>query len=574
MSLMGLLLDSTIKISLILLLALAGCALLRRRSASVRHWLLSAAIACAAITPALTLVMPPWRLPIDIDTSTVTTPAEQVRAETHVSPLQQAHQTPMGRTSAATATSTAISRSTSLSTTSASAFVLRAIWLPGVAISLLLLIAGFARLAAIASRAQRVRDANWLDITNVIARRHGLRRQVVLLQSHHPALLATWGWLRPKVLLPAAAQDWTDHRIRIVLSHELAHVRRGDWPLQMLAEVLRSMYWFNPLLWIVCRRLRHESERACDDEVMGLGVEGAEYAEHVVDLARAFGAHRRAAIAPPALAMARSSGLERRIRAMLDGHIDRQPITRRTRLAMVGALATFTILVAGISAANVQTSGARFSGSVVDITGAGIANATVVLTSLETDTSQLATSDQDGRFHIELPAGHYILKTTAQGFAPLQDTEVDLAAGRHMQRNITLQLGAVRETITLTASNTPGTLPRQLYGTPDPEVEAKIKAFRNRSHNDAIQPPTKLKDVKPVYPKAARSAGLQETVIVEARIATDGSVTDAHALSPMNPELGEAAVEAVRGWQYRPTLLHGVPVETQMTVSIDFRLDQ
>ncbi len=103
---------------------------------------------------------------------------------------------------------------------------------------------------------------------------------MTLLESTHPSLLVTWGLARPKVILPAAAAAWTDERARVVLSHELAHIRRGDWIVQLSAELLRAFYWFNPLLWIACRRLRLESEHACDDEVMSRGVEGTDYATH------------------------------------------------------------------------------------------------------------------------------------------------------------------------------------------------------------------------------------------------------------------------------------------------------
>ena len=144
-----------------------------------------------------------------------------------------------------------------------------------------MLLVGFGRLTWLASRAEPLRHGAWRDLAQDIARQYGLRRPVVLLQSDHPTLLVTWGWLRPKVILPAGARDWTADRVRVVLCHELAHIRRGDWAAQMTAELLRSVYWFNPLIWIASRRLRRESEQACDDEVLNLGIDGPEYARHL-----------------------------------------------------------------------------------------------------------------------------------------------------------------------------------------------------------------------------------------------------------------------------------------------------
>jgi beta-lactamase regulating signal transducer with metallopeptidase domain len=91
-----------------------------------------------------------------------------------------------------------------------------------------------------------------------------------------------------------------------VLGHELAHIRRSDWLVQLLAEVLRSVYWFNPVVWIACRRLRLESEQACDDAVLEMGVEGGAYATELIDLARAFKSQQ---MFLPAAAIARSSSL-------------------------------------------------------------------------------------------------------------------------------------------------------------------------------------------------------------------------------------------------------------------------
>jgi beta-lactamase regulating signal transducer with metallopeptidase domain len=144
----------------------------------------------------------------------------------------------------------------------------------------------------------------WSEVAVELSEGYGLKRPIALLQSDHPSLLVTWGIARPKVILPVSAQAWPDDRIRVVLTHELAHISRGDWLVQVSAELLRAIYWFNPLLWIACRRLRLESEHACDDEVMRRGVGGPDYAGHLVELARAL--HQRRHIWFPA-AMARPS---------------------------------------------------------------------------------------------------------------------------------------------------------------------------------------------------------------------------------------------------------------------------
>lgn len=79
-----------------------------------------------------------------------------------------------------------------------------------------------------------------LSVEIATASRLGLTRPGRLLQSDHPTLLSTWGFVWPRVMLPAGAQAWEDDRRRVVLAHELAHVRRGDWATQLCADVLRG----------------------------------------------------------------------------------------------------------------------------------------------------------------------------------------------------------------------------------------------------------------------------------------------------------------------------------------------
>jgi TonB family protein len=86
-----------------------------------------------------------------------------------------------------------------------------------------------------------------------------------------------------------------------------------------------------------------------------------------------------------------------------------------------------------------------------------------------------------------------------------------------------------------------------------------------------IKPPVKTRDVRPVYPDAALGARVAGIVILEANIGTDGAVIDARVLRGV-PMLNDAALEAVKQWQYEPTLLNGVPVPVIMTVTVNFTL--
>lgn len=110
-----------------------------------------------------------------------------------------------------------------------------AVWLAGAALGLLRLAAGMARLAWVGARARPLPEMA-LD----------RRRRVRLLESRHTAMPVTWGLLRPKVLLPDGASRWPADRLRVVLAHEAAHIRRGDWAVQMVAEAVRAIHWCQP----------------------------------------------------------------------------------------------------------------------------------------------------------------------------------------------------------------------------------------------------------------------------------------------------------------------------------------
>jgi TonB family protein len=99
-------------------------------------------------------------------------------------------------------------------------------------------------------------------------------------------------------------------------------------------------------------------------------------------------------------------------------------------------------------------------------------------------------------------------------------------------------------------------------------ARAKVKVAPVRVGGQ-IKQPTKIKDVKPIYPAIAQSSRVTGTVMVAATIGPDGRVEDAQVVRSV-PLLDQAALDAVRQWEYTPTLLNGVPVSVLTTVSINF----
>jgi beta-lactamase regulating signal transducer with metallopeptidase domain len=174
-----------------------------------------------------------------------------------------------------------------------------------------------------------VTDAPWLAQARSLAAELGISPRITFLRSSGAAMPMAWGILRPAVLMPAVADEWPAERLRIVLLHELAHVKRRDCLTHMLAQVSCALHWFNPLAWMAARHVRQERERACDDLVLAAGTRGPDYADQLIEIARVMRSGRFPAImAGASLAMAHRSELEGRLMAILDPSVPRAALSR------------------------------------------------------------------------------------------------------------------------------------------------------------------------------------------------------------------------------------------------------
>lgn len=556
---MSLWFDGALKVSIVVLIGLLLTLIVRQRSAAVRHWLLAATIGCALAMPVLARLLPEWQLP----SASLMRQAPVAPSETGI----------VAASAAAVIEEVAAPAAAVRSPRSATdpAAALATLWLGGSLAFLAVLLLGLSRLAMFAARARPIDDGPWVSIAREIEREYGLAQPTRLLCGTHPSLLVTWGLRPARVLIPAAAAAWSDDRIRIVLRHELAHVKRNDWLAQLAGEMLRVIYWFNPLAWIACSRLRSESEQACDDEVLRGGVSASDYATHLLEVTRAL--RLDAAPRVPAPAMARCSRLERRFDAMLNARVIRTPATSWFRVATGAVLLGATSLVAAA-----QGGSSVFSGSVKDSTGAPAPGVTVALVNPSTAARfEVKTNDRGEFSFVPLPAGQYQLEATLPGF---KKAEASIAlSGASVRRDVALSLGTLSETVTIrgggsgATSSASGAAPSRR--SPDPELsraalQKDIDACEPSPTGGRVRPPRKIKDVKPIYPPSLQAAGVGGVVGIKATIGADGLVREYEVVKPVHPELDAAAVEAVKNWQFDGTLLNCAPTEVTMTVSLTF----
>jgi beta-lactamase regulating signal transducer with metallopeptidase domain len=185
-------------------------------------------------------------------------------------------------------------------------------WLAGVVFFLARFSAGWWRIHGLRSAAMGQAVSAWQESGERLARRLGFETMFRVVESTLVQAPTVIGWMRPIILLPAAVlANLTPGQIEALLAHELAHIRRRDYAVNVLQTLAESLLFFHPAVWWVSSRIRQEREHCCDDVVVELYGEPASYAEALAELAswRTRGA---------ALAVGAADGpLLRRIRRLL-----------------------------------------------------------------------------------------------------------------------------------------------------------------------------------------------------------------------------------------------------------------
>lgn len=439
------------------------------------------------------------------------------------------------------------------------------IWAAGALVALTPLLAGVVSVHTVARRAipfPRFAHAAFEPETKV-------------LLSIDVLLPITCGIFNPVILLPAGAEGWSESRLEAVLLHETAHVRRHDVATQAAAHILAAVWWFQPLVWLLRRRLRTESELECDAEALRSGFRPSDYASELLAIAKLVGSDKAAAAAY-SISMARPAGLEQRLRAIL---IPRPASFSPTKMfSVVTALALAAAAASAVSVNSDRSfseqggsimkrtlitgllnsaglSAAIVSGSIHDAGGNAVAGATISVLNPDTGAKQLATSDADGKFNIGgAGAGQYILRIEKSGYASLF-REFDLKADSNAEREFTL--------------TNEGAQP--VADQVGPEATDQSKPIHV---GGMVAESNLIKKVQPTYPFAAKADRIQGTVQIEATISKDGVPSELRVVSSPSPDLSESSLEAVRQWRYRPTLLNGEPAEIVTVVMVHYTLSQ
>lgn len=330
--------------------------LLRTSSASVRRsvWVLT--LAAAASLPIGMATTPAWRLkviPPVVTNSAI--PSSASRSQLASGETRVEHDGSVVVTSGEA--SPAVSRGTSVTSagdtwklvalrTADARLVLLCVWLFGVVVVLGRMVAGFAMLRRLKGRSVAA-DATWSRLASDECHRISMERTVEVRISADVATPFAYGIVAPVVMLPEESTDWSHEHRTVVLRHEIAHVAAHDMGWNMAAGIACAIYWFHPLAWVAARNLRQEQERACDDRVLELGTPAADYASHLLDVAKS--AKELGMSGFVSVAMARPSQLEGRLLAVLNETGRRGTLSRAGRLTAIAMSTSFVLAISALT---------------------------------------------------------------------------------------------------------------------------------------------------------------------------------------------------------------------------------
>lgn len=439
------------------------------------------------------------------------------------------------------------------------------IWLAGACLALAPLLIGHFNALRLLRRARPLDDEHWTNLRDELSTAIGLARRPELVITDAAIVPLSFGMRRPRIVLPRESLEWNASRRRAVLLHELAHINRGDIAAQLLATVVTALWWFQPLCWWARWSLRRESERACDSVVLDAGLRASDYASDLLQIAQ--GLRNAPRWSASAIAIARHGDLEARLCAILEPRPRRT--ARKLWLGSVCALTVFALSASAISFVSDSTndskgvfimkpawlsgifasatlSAATVTGLVFNPSGGAIADAKATLSNVDTHEAQETATSSEGRFTFEgVAAGEYILRIERSGFTTLF-REFNVQDKSKVERALVLTPVAEKQS--------PGSAPVNV----DPEV----------AENNLIR------KVQPIYPANAKSNRIQGRVDLEIVISLEGVPLDIRVLSSPDDELTQSALEAVRQWRYRPTLLNGNPIEVVTKVTVNYTLSQ
>ena len=307
-----------VAVALYMVNALAGRSLGREPAAKVRYAAASIAMLSMPLLLILTTIIQSYPVPV----ATLSAPAATLGAT----------QTPPSRAALVPAVMPAVGG------TGLPGWVV-CIWLAGVLAMSGRATGGWMRAWRLKHRGTHPVNPEWIEALDRLKERLQVTRSVRLCASGIAKVPTVIGWMRPLILLPATAiTGLTEAQLRAVLAHELAHVRRHDYLINLVQTAVETLLFYHPAVWWIGHQMRIEREHCCDDLAVEVCGDAAGYAGALAQLEEL-----RGRITEPALA-ANGGNLLGRIRRLLDHEQSENRIPKS-----VGALAAAVLILGAIA---------------------------------------------------------------------------------------------------------------------------------------------------------------------------------------------------------------------------------
>jgi TonB family protein len=318
------------------------------------------------------------------------------------------------------------------------------------------------------------------------------------------------------VLLPESFLNLSSASQHGIACHELLHVRRKDWLVTVIEELLAAVFWFHPGIWWLLAQSRLSREQLVDAEVVELTSAREDYIASLLAIA---GTRIELDLAPAPLFLRRRH-LTQRMHLLLTE-------VSMSKLRLVSSYAAMVAILA-------VAAWAMFLTFPLEGMAQGVA------------TPKLPSSLSAV---LPAPAAPSVGAATAQNAPPPPPPPPPGVVGGRRG-------GGAQD----------GNAPPPPPPPPPPGTGGPIRVGGDVAQSNIVY------KVNPQYPAEARQARIEGVVILNVQIAKDGTVSDVKIISASNPLLLPGVVDAVRQWVYKPTMLNGEPVEVITTVTINFSL--
>jgi TonB family protein len=422
------------------------------------------------------------------------------------------------------------------------------------------LLGGCLKVEALRRRATMPLAPEWRIRIAGLAGQLGVTRGLCAAESSLVDVPTVIGWLRPLILVPASALGGlSPSQLEAILAHEIAHVRRHDYLVNVLQHVIETLFFYHPAVWWVSRRIRIERELCCDDLAVAACGDRLTYASALTSL-------EELRVPAAAFGLSATGGdLLSRVRRIVGpepARGERSPAW--AAIVIVLALSTAPVFSGAVSGAAprqrsaVELEAPRLQRSRATATAAGdptpqldAAPATVI----EPESREMNPSQNQ-----QLPEA---VTFANQSAAP--------SSGQAMTRQAPLP---VQETVHIRSSRMSS---RVFLPTPPTDAGQRLTDLGYRRPGNGISFPRVVREQKPTYTPAAMANGVQGAVALEVVVMENGTVGEVRVVKSLDPTFGldDQAVAAARQWMFEPARdSAGIPVPVVVSLELQFTLSK